>query len=144
MKHLRAIFLMVFSTSMVCLGSSLAMDGGKPVLVLELNNAQQMKTDCRLSFVVRNNMPSEISELSLEVVLFDDRGLVDRFLKLKAGRLPVGKIRVKQYDLKQKTCTGLSKILINDVSVCKGGNLSPQSCLKALSLGSRTAIQLVM
>lgn len=109
---------------------------------IELNNARQNKLDCRISFVMQNTLPSRIDAMSLEVVLFTKQGLVDQFLKLKTGVLASGKLRVKQFDLKNTKCTDVSKILINEIAACKGEGLSPSSCLAALSTSSRASIQL--
>ena len=114
----------------------------KAAISFELNNARQTGKGCRLSFVVQNGMPAAIEALALEIVLFNKEGLVDQFLKLKAGALPMGKTRVKQFVLKGKDCGGLSKILINEIAECKGEKLSPTACMSALSISSRTPIKL--
>ncbi len=119
-----------------------AMAGDSHSLVFELNNARQAGGNCRLSFVIQNKMPAAIEALSLEIVLFNKQGRVDRFLKLKAGALPRGKIRVKQFDLKGLACGEVSKILINEIAECKGKGLSPAACAGALSISSRTPIEL--
>ncbi len=115
---------------------------GEGKLGFELNNARQAGGNCRLSFVIQNRMPMAIEALSLEIVLFNSQGLVDQFLKLKAGALPKGKMRVKQFDLKGRNCADISKILINEIAECKGADLGPSSCAAALSLSSRTSIEL--
>lgn len=118
-----------------------AMDGA--ALMLELNNTRQMKTDCRVSFLVQNKLTKPISALSLEIVLFDEGSRVDRFMKLKAGRLAVGKMRVRQFDLKNRKCSTLSRILINDIAECTGAGLSAADCLDRLQTSSRVTTKLV-
>ena len=124
----------------VCAGNVQA--GTGPQLLIELNNARQAGKNCRLSFIVQNRMPSAIKALALEIVLFNGQGLVEQFLKLKAGALPTGKMRVKQFDLKDRNCGDVSKMLINQIAECKGENLSPAACTGALSISSRTSIKL--
>lgn len=115
---------------------------GEPAIEVELNNAQQTGNNCTLSFVFNNGLTGAIDNLSLEVVLFDKAGLVDKFLRLKTGALAKAKTRVKQFALNGRACGDISRILINDVPECKGADLSPSVCLGALKPSSRTAIKL--
>lgn len=115
-----------------------------PGIAIELNTARQTGANCNLSFVFRNSLPSAIEAMILEVVLFNTEGLVDKFLRLKTGALPPGKMRVKQFVLKGRSCTGLSRILINDVPVCRGGNLPAAACLGAVRVNSRSHIELTL
>ncbi len=134
--------LLAASLCVLSLSSWGAVAGDGPRIVFELNNARQAGDNCRLSFVIQNKMPAAVEALSLEIVLFDKQGTVDRFLKLKAGALPMGKMRVKQFDLKGRNCADISKILINEIAECKGKELSPAICGSRLSISSNTPIKL--
>lgn len=111
-----------------------------PSIALELNAAKSTANACRMSFLFRNDLAAEIGDLALEVVFFNADGLVERFFVLKSGRLPRGKSRVRQFDMPQITCDGISRILVNDVAACEGEALTPQSCLDALNVTSRGKI----
>ena len=139
-KNIANVLMAGLCLIVVCAGNVQA--GTGPKLVIELNNARQAGKNCRLSLVIQNRMPSAIKTLSLEIVLFNGQGLVEQFLKLKAGALPAGKMRVKQFDLKDRNCGDVSKILINQIAECKGENLGPAVCTGALSISSRTSIKL--
>lgn len=115
----------------------------EPAIQLELNNAQAVKDGCRVSFVMRNDLTQRITDLKLEIVLFDAGGSVSRFLLLNAGGLPSGKTKVRQFDLAAQKCKDISRVLVNDVTACKGGSLAPASCLDMIVPATSTSIKLV-
>lgn len=115
----------------------------EPAIQLELNNAQSVKDGCRVSFVMRNDLKQRIAELKLEIVLFDGAGSVSRFLLLNAGGLASGKTKVRQFDLAAQKCKDISRVLVNDVTACKGESLAPASCLDMIVPTTSTSIQLV-
>lgn len=116
----------------------------KATIDIQLNAAQPSGEGCRVSFVLRNRLQQRIEDLTFEVVLFDASGSVAEFLLLKAGSLPTGKIRVRQFDLKDHKCEGLSQVLLNDVKVCTGEGLTASGCLDLLRPSSAAPIKLVM
>lgn len=119
-----------------------AQDSAEKSVSVELNNARPQGDGCRLSFVFQNSLEQTIEGLSLEVVLFDGEGLVDRFLVLKTGLLPAGKARVRQFDVAEHDCGSISRILVNGVTDCAGEGLTPRTCLEALAVSSRTDTEL--
>ena len=118
--------------------------GEKATIDIQLNAAQPSDQGCRVSFVLRNRLQQPIEDLTFEVVLFDAGGAVREFLLLKAGSLPTGKTRVRQFDLKDHKCEGLSQVLLNDVKVCTGEGLTAAGCLNLLRPTSAAPIKLVM
>ncbi len=108
-------------------------------LDIELNAQAQQGAACRVSFVLKNNMRQAITGLEFELVLFDNNQQVKSILVINVGTLPVGKTRVRQYGLKNVDCTQISRFLLNDIKVCEGAGLTPQSCLTRLNLSSRTS-----
>lgn len=139
---LSALWLIALCYSGGLAPSLKASEAKPPHLLIELNALAQKNAACRVSFLMQNNLTSPIEELVLEVVLFDRAHQVTSLLVIKSRTLPVKKNRVRQYDLKNIACQTISRFLINDVKVCKGQSLSPQFCLKALTLNSRTTAKL--
>ena len=120
-----------------------AVTAAEPAIQLELNNAVPVKDGCRVSFVMRNDLTKRITELKLEIVLFDRKGSVSRFLVLNAGSLPAGKTKVRQFDLGNQKCDGISRVLLNDVTQCKGDSLSPAACLDMIVPATAASISLI-
>ncbi len=111
-------------------------------LFIELNALNQQQQSCRLSFVMKNNLNSAIEELAMEVVLFNQSQQVTSMLLIKSQKMPVRKTLVRQYSLKNTQCSSISQVLVNDVKVCRGQNLTGETCLQSLDLSSRTSAKL--
>jgi hypothetical protein len=106
---------------------------------LELNALQQSDTGCRITFLAENRLGSEIGKASFELALFGADGGIDRLVALDFGALPEGKSRVVQFELKQLACDEIGRVLVNDITACEGGDLTPAACLAALVPSTRTS-----
>ncbi|MFO1185867.1 MAG: hypothetical protein U1E56_13950 [Bauldia sp.] len=109
---------------------------------VELNTLTQAEAACRITFVAQNTLTVDISELGLEVALFDKEGVFDRSIVLKTGSLPIGKSRVRQFDLPTLSCKSVGRILVNDVTECTGTGLTAASCLRVLNVTTRASVPL--
>jgi hypothetical protein len=115
----------------------------RPVLSLDLNALEQVGPACRLVFVTTNKTGVEISELSLETVLFNSAGTVDRFALFDFQALPRGKTRVRQFDLPDSRCGDIGRVLINGVASCKGETLKGNECVEHLELKSTSSTEII-
>ncbi len=111
-------------------------------LGIELNNAVNHDSVCRLSFQIHNGLDHPLEAIGLEVVLLDKEGLATDFLMLRAGNMPKGKRRIRQFNLPDVNCNTLGEVLINDISECAAGDLDANGCLAALVPSSRIDIKL--
>ncbi len=114
--------------------------GGGATLKIELNAASQREKACRLSFVLTNGMQRRLANLVLELVVFDRDGKVLRLLSASFGAMPTGKTRLKQYDVRGLACKRIGHVLLNDVTTCKGENLTPEHCTAAVQTSTRAKI----
>lgn len=112
-------------------------------IAIELNRLQEVGKACRLSFVFTNKLPHQVAALSIETVLFNGEGQVERLLALKSKPLTSGKIRVQQFELSDTACDGIGRVLINDVTECKAGELTAAQCLQQIKPSSRADIPFV-
>ncbi|WP_310618751.1 hypothetical protein [Flexibacterium corallicola] len=119
-----------------------ASSGGE--ISLQLNKAVSQGQSCRVSLVMQNGLSQTIEQLGVDLVIFDRSGGVFDFLTVKAGRLPAGKTRVRQYDLSGQDCTNISSLLVNDVRSCDGDGLNQNICLDALTTSSLANIDLTL
>lgn len=106
-------------------------------LIVQLNKLKTVGNACRITFVMTNHIGVEIQSASLEIVLFDKQQTVVKLLVVNPGRLPSGKTRVKQFDLKNVACDGVGRVLLNDIKRCDGDRLTPSACLDAARPSSR-------
>ncbi len=138
MKKLASIATALWFAGGVIAGSSaLAQENN---FTLELNSAKDNANGCRLTYVAINKTGIILEKTAYEVVVFDKDGGVSQFLILEFGKLPIGKTKVVQFDLKDNKCTNISRLLINDVSECEAGGKNVSICLDALRTKSRTNI----
>lgn len=132
MKHLLA-FAIVLALS---IAPATAIEPGQ--FGLELNALQQSDAGCRITFLAENRLGSAIGKASFELALFGADGSIDRLVALDFGALPEGKSRVVQFELKQLACDDIGRVLVNDITACEGGDLTPATCLAALVPSTRT------
>lgn len=107
-------------------------------IYLELNSKKQVGKNCQVSFVLKNDLDTAISQFSFEMVLFNQKHQVEKLLVLKSGELPVGKTRVKRYGLKEISCKSISRFLINDIKQCDATGFTPKRCLQSLIITNKT------
>lgn len=115
----------------------------KAKLAIELNALDQRGSACRLSFLISNKTGVALDALAFELVLFDASQRIISLVAAEAGALPKGKSRVKQFDIAARECTSISRLLLNDITQCKGGTLTPKTCLQAVLLSSRASVPLI-
>ena len=94
---------------------------------LELNNVKQVPTGCRVVFVAVNQLGMQLDKMSVEIGVFDEKGLFSDMVVFDFGRLPKGKTKVVQYDLPHQ-CTTISRLLLNSVKECSGDKDMRQEC----------------
>ncbi len=133
MKHLLALV----AVTALSVAPAAAIEPGQ--FGLELNALQQSEAGCRITFLAENRLGSEIGKSSFELALFGADGSIDRLVALDFGALPEGKSRVVQFELKQLACDEIGRVLVNDITACEGGDLTPAACLAALVPSTRAA-----
>lgn len=110
---------------------------------IELNSAVDTDIACRISLMATNHGASNVTAFTLEAVLFRQSGEVDRLTLFDLGDLPIERPRVRQFDLGGVACADLSQILINGVATCEGDDLTPETCGRTLTVGSRIEVGLI-
>ncbi|MBD0416396.1 hypothetical protein [Oryzicola mucosus] len=109
-------------------------------LSLELNAAQPSEKGCRFTFVVLNDLGTELTKAAFEIALFDEIGVVDRLTVLDFKELPAGKTKVTRFDLSGTDCSKISRVLVNGSTGCEGQRIDPLACMRSLKTGSKAGI----
>ena len=112
-------------------------DGAK--LAIELNSAESMSSDCRLTFTALNTTGTDLGSVVFETVLFGKDGAVTSLSLFDFQDLPNAKPRVRQFDLAGQSCDGIGQLLINGIDTCEGS--TPSACQGALTLTSRIDVE---
>ena len=136
-KTLTALTLSVALATFPSLGA--AQDSAS--IALELNNAATVDTTCRVTYVARTGLDSDLEVMTLEIAVFDAEGTVtDTRILLDFGSMAAGKTKAIAFDLAETTCDQISRLLLNDVAECTAADGSSPDCLAALDTSSRTDI----
>jgi len=132
---------LALSLSVLCLNPVWAQEfSGK--IGLELNHVQPTADGgCRLSIIATNGLERPMTQLGLEMVAFNQDGLVDQFMRLDFTRISAGKTKILQFDLAGKPCGSLSRLHINDVMNCVPPTITDVYCPDLLDLANRTEIR---
>lgn len=129
-----------FAVVLACTQSVAAQDASA-TLSIDLNAVEQTETGCLLTFVANNTLATNLEGVVFETVLFDAGGQVTQMTMLDFGPLPVQSTRVRQFNLATQSCAAIGRVLFNGIQSCVGPNLAPETCAMALSVSTRTDIE---
>ncbi|MCA0043958.1 hypothetical protein [Celeribacter litoreus] len=127
----------------VCASSPALADETTGKLSVEINAVETVDGGCRLSFLLQNGLPSDLTETVFETVLFDQAGQVSQMTLLDFGVLPMNRPRVRQFVLSGTACTEIGGVLINGAQSCQGETVSNDACEEALEVTSKTEIEVL-
>ena len=109
---------------------------------LELNKLEPHDNSCRVYFVLTNENAAAFSELTLDLVIFDHDGIIQRHLAFEGAPLPDVRTRVKLFELDAMSCPSVGHILFNGVLYCGDQNGARDDCLDVIAPSSRAAVAL--
>ena len=115
-----------------------AEDASSGKLTIELNALTPSQKGCMMTFVAENELPDAIGKISLELAFFNQKNVVDRLTVLDFKDLPVGRKRVRQFDMPNVSCDSVSRIIVNDAPVCDGPG--PAACKAGLVTHSQLSV----
>ena len=127
---------LAFCLSALLLSAPASAQGSEGRLSVDLNRIDPLEGACRLTFMAENALGADLTALSLETVLIDTAGRVDRLTLFEFGVLPDGVPRVRQFDIPGLSCERLGRVLINGVAACSAG----AACAEGLELTTRTDV----
>ena len=108
-------------------------------LDVELNALATSQKGCLFTFVAGNGLAQDLSKVSFEFVIFNDKGTVERLALLDFRDLPSGKAKVRQFDVPGIKCEAVKNLLINDAPVCDGEGLANGACMDGIVTRSKAA-----
>lgn len=108
-------------------------------LDVELNALAASQKGCLFTFVAMNGFQQNVSKVSFEFVIFNDKGTVERLALLDFRDLPAGKSKVRQFDVPGIKCEAVKNLLINDAPVCEGEGLDKARCMDGIVTRSKAS-----
>ena len=109
---------------------------------LELNSAKTVSEACETSFVVRNGLPHTLDRCQLDLYVFDTDGVIKSRSTIDLAPLRANKSTVLAFRLHAAPCASVSKVLVNDIPLCRAESGTVLDCLAGLSVSSRHSIEL--
>ncbi|KQP42336.1 Tat pathway signal protein [Methylobacterium sp. Leaf104] len=122
-----------------------AQDGkaAAPPLKLELNRLEPAGDACRTYLVVDNSRGPALKSLKVDLFAFDPEGIAQKRLSVELGPVQDRKTMVRLFDFPGIACPKISRLLLNDVLACEGGEASRETCLDRIETESKTSATFV-
>ena len=115
-----------------------------PSFGVELNKLEQTGAACRSYMVLSNRTGVTLDQLSLDLVVFDTDGVIDRRLAVELGPVQAGRTRVKVFDMAGLDCGRVARVLLNDVLTCRPERVDDATtCDAALRLSARGDVDFI-
>ncbi|KEZ78367.1 hypothetical protein [Salinisphaera hydrothermalis] len=115
---------------------------------VELNKLTSVPNACRAYLVTQNLTDRAFDSFKLDVVMFDNNGIVAKRLAVQLGPMPAGKTSLKVFDIPGLACKQIGQLLLNDVLQCtvNTGNGPPKErhdCLSLISVSQRGRVPFI-
>jgi len=117
--------------------AALAADGGVRV---ELNRLEPRGDACRAHLLLESATTRAFESLRLELVLFDEDGVVTRRVAVETAPLPAGKTSLEAFDIDGLACAAVGRVLLNDVLACADAEGPVRDCLSRLEVAAREGL----
>lgn len=112
-------------------------------LLIELNKLAPHGNACRVYMLFNNKTTNRFSNLTLDIVVFDKKGIINKELALDAAPLTPNRLSVKIFDIDGTGCDQIGKLLLNNVTSCKDQTGTRTNCLGQISLSARGSVPFV-
>lgn len=141
----RGLALTAIAVGLACGPAGAQEDAEKgPTLGVELNKLEQTGAACRSYMVLSNRSDATLDQLSLDLVVFDTDGVIDRRLAVELGPVQAGRTRVKVFDMADLDCGRVARVLLNDVLTCNPERVDDATtCDAALRLSGRGDVDFI-
>src|SRR5690349_10038848 len=107
-----------------------------PAVSIELNKLETQGSGCRAYMVVQNDEATNYQTFKLDLVLFQQDGVIGRRFAMDLAPLKPQKRTVKLFDLDNMACDKIGSFLINDIVECKTDAGPVENCLAGVTVKS--------
>ena len=107
-------------------------------ITLELNKLTQVDNACHAYVIVNNQTPDPLQELTVDVYMFDEAGVILRGLALQFADVRSGRATVVPFELPDLPCADVSRVLLNKVLTCtKADGSALDGCADMLAVSTK-------
>jgi len=110
---------------------------------VELNKLEPHQGACRAYLVLENETASAFEQLKLDLVMFDQEGIVAKRVAVETAPLPAGKTSLKVFDMEGLACEAVGRVLLNGVMACADASGPREDCLGRIATASRGRVELI-
>ncbi len=141
----RGLSVMAMALALACGPAGAQEDeSGAATLGIELNKLEQTGAACRSYMVLSNRTDVVLDQLSLDLVVFDTDGVIDRRLAVELGPVNAGRTQVKVFDMAGLDCGRVARVLLNDVLTCSPDRVDDATtCDAALRVSGRGTVDFI-
>ncbi|HLS19708.1 MAG TPA: hypothetical protein VK090_07855 [Paracoccaceae bacterium] len=112
-------------------------------LMVELNRLDPDENTCKASLVISNQTETGFESLALDLVIFDNDGIIAGRMAVELAPLPSSKTSVRAFSLGGMDCDSVGRVLLNSVVSCKTGEGEQPDCLGMIRTASRTDVPFI-
>ncbi len=131
--------LVIFTLSSV--GGATVPRAQQTGLELELNKVEQYDGGCRLTFRAGNHFKARLEGFTVEFYLLDPKGVALQSVQFTFGAVAAAKARFAKFDLKERNCSEIGEIFVNEFKSCKAETDITQQCQNGLILKNLTPLR---
>ena len=115
-----------------------AADAASGTVTLELNKLMPAGDTCQIYFVVDNQTPQALQELTVDMYMFDEEGVILRGLALQFADLRARRETVVPFELPDLACGDISRVLLNNVLTCTNAEgAAVPACAEMVAVSTR-------
>lgn len=112
-------------------------------VTVELNKLEQVDNACRAYLVTQNLTDTHFDSLQLDIVMFDNDGIVAKRLAVEIAPMAPGKTSLKVFDIAGLPCDKIGQLLLNDVIQCRDDKGVRTDCLSLVRVSSRDKVAFI-
>lgn len=138
----KATLTVVFAAILIACAPLKEAVAGQSGVALELNDARTVRSACIGSFVLKNGLGHTLDRFQLDLFVFGDDGVIKLRSNIDLAPLRANKTTVISFRILSAPCAEVSRILVNDIPLCRSEDGVARDCLTDLAVSSRNRIQL--
>ncbi|MDN3516669.1 Tat pathway signal sequence domain protein [Aquisalimonas lutea] len=110
---------------------------------VELNKLESQGDACRAYLVMENGTGEAFESLRLDLVMFDDNGIIAKRLAVETAPLAAGRTQVKVFGIGDVACGDIGRVLLNGVLACADAGGERDDCMGRLTTASKTDVPFI-
>jgi len=118
-------------------------DAASPSISVELNRVTDQAAGCDLWFMVRPSADLALQSFQTDLVVLDQDGIILDSVLVELGPLRGGRANMKVFPLPDRSCAEIGQLLLNDVVSCDTETGPVEACFDAVSLSSRSGVEIL-